>query len=113
LQGIAEERYVIVGFAAGLVLLALALTSTRGWKKRLRKNWKRLHRLVYAAGILAVVHFLWLVKDTQEPLRYAALLGLLLALRLPPVRRAASRLRQALARSWGSVLSRKEPTPVD
>lgn len=113
LQGIAEERYVIVGFAAGLVLLALALTSTRGWKKRLRKNWKRLHRLVYVAGILAVVHFLWLVKDTQEPLRYAVLLGLLLALRLPPVRRAASRLRQALARSWGSVLSRKEPTPVD
>ncbi len=112
-QGIAEERYVIVGFAAGLVLLALALTSTRGWKKRLRKNWKRLHRLVYVAGILAVIHFLWLVKDTQEPLRYAALLGLLLALRLPPVRRAASRLRQALARSWGSAFSRKEPTPVD
>lgn len=112
-QGIAEERYVIVGFAAGLVLLALALTSTRGWKKRLRKNWKRLHRLVYVAGILAVVHFLWLVKDTQEPLRYAALLGLLLVLRLPPLRRAASRLRRAVARSWASAFSGKAPTPVD
>jgi len=113
LQGIAEERYVIVGFASGLVLLALALTSTQGWKKRLRKNWKRLHRLVYAAGILAVVHFLWLVKDSREPLRYAALLSLLLALRLPPVRRAASRLRQTVARSWASAFSHKAPTTTD
>ena len=114
LQGIAEERYVIVGFIAGLLLLPLALTSTRGWKKRLRKNWKRLHRLVYVAGVLAVVHFLWLVKDTQEPLRYAGILALLLVLRLRPVRRAASRLRQAVAASWASaVRSRKAPTPVD
>jgi sulfoxide reductase heme-binding subunit YedZ len=109
LAGIAEERYVIAGFAAGLLLLALALTSTRGWKVRLRKNWKRLHRLAYAAGALAVVHFLWLVKDPQEPLRYAALLGILLALRLPPLRRAAARLRQALARSWASAFSRRTP----
>ena len=87
---------MLVGTAAGLFLLSLTLTSTRGWQKRLGKNWKRLHRLAYLAGILAVVHFLWLVKDVREPLRYAALLALLLALRLPPVRRLVSRARQRL-----------------
>jgi sulfoxide reductase heme-binding subunit YedZ len=109
LQGVANERYVIAGFVAGLLLLPLALTSSRGWQRRLGKNWQRLHRLVYAAGILAVVHFLWLVKDPQEPLRYAALLGLLLALRLPPLRHAVGRARQAVA----SAFSRKAPTAVD
>jgi methionine sulfoxide reductase heme-binding subunit len=113
LQGIAEEWYVIAGLAAGLLLLPLALTSSRGWKRRLRKNWKRLHRLVYVAGVLAVVHFLWLVKDPQEPLRYATILGLLLALRLPPLRRAASRLRRALANSRSSGVSGKASTSVD
>ena len=56
-QAIFDQRYVLVGFTSGLILLALAMTSTRGWQKRLGKNWKRLHRLVYLAGILAVVHF--------------------------------------------------------
>lgn len=93
---ILDQRYVLVGFAAGLLLLLLALTSTRGWQKRLGKNWKRLHTAVYVAGILAVVHFLWLVKDVREPLRYAALLALLLLLRIPRVRRAVSRVRQKL-----------------
>ena len=96
-EAIFEQRYVIVGFSAGLILLLLGITSTRGWQKRLRRNWKRLHRLVYLAGILAVAHFLWLVKDPQEPLRYAALLAGLLVLRLPPVRRAVSTLRRRLA----------------
>jgi methionine sulfoxide reductase heme-binding subunit len=96
-EAIFEQRYVVVGFAAGLILLLLGITSTRGWQRRLRRNWKRLHRLVYVAAILAVAHFLWLVKDPQEPLRYAALLTGLLLLRLPPVRRAASTLRRRLA----------------
>jgi len=96
-EGIGDQRYVLVGFAAGLVLLALALTSTRGWQRRLGRAWKRLHRLAYLAGILAVVHFLWLVKDPREPLRYAVLVALLLGLRIPAVRRAAIRLRHWLA----------------
>jgi sulfoxide reductase heme-binding subunit YedZ len=96
-QAIFDQQYVLVGFSAGAILLALALTSTRGWQKRLRKNWKRLHRLVYVAGILAVVHFAWLLKDTRVPLRYGAVLALLLILRLPPVRRAVSRLRHRLS----------------
>jgi sulfoxide reductase heme-binding subunit YedZ len=97
---ILDQRYVLVGAAAGLILLALTITSTQGWQRRLGKNWKRLHRLVYLAGILAVVHFLWLVKDIREPLRYAGLLALLLTLRLPPVRRFLSRARRRLTARW-------------
>jgi sulfoxide reductase heme-binding subunit YedZ len=70
LPAIFDQRYVLVGFAAGLILLALAVTSTKGWQRRLGKTWKRLHRLVYLAGILAVLHYLWLVKDIGEPVRY-------------------------------------------
>jgi len=92
-QGILDQRYVLVGFAAGLLLLALAITSTEGWQKRLGKNWKRLHRLVYLASILAIVHFTWLVKDNREPLRYGAVVALLLIVRIPAVKRALNNAR--------------------
>ena len=95
-QDILDQRYVLVGFAAGLLLLPLAITSTKGWQKRLDKNWKRLHRLVYLAGILAIVHFVWLVKDIREPLRYGAVVALLLILRIPVIRRAVSNARYQL-----------------
>ena len=95
-QAIFDQRYVVVGFAAGLILLVLAATSTQGWQKRLGKNWKRLQRLVYLTAILAVVHFAWLVKDLREPLRFAAIVAALLLLRLPPVRRAVSNARHRL-----------------
>jgi sulfoxide reductase heme-binding subunit YedZ len=92
-EAIFAQRYVLAGFAAGLILLALAITSTRGWQRRLGRNWKRLHRLIYLAGVLAVVHFAWLVKDLREPLRYGLVVALLLVLRIPWVRRAVSRTR--------------------
>jgi sulfoxide reductase heme-binding subunit YedZ len=95
-EAIFAQRYVVVGFTSGLILLALAITSTRGWQKRLGKNWQRLHRLVYLASILAVVHFAWLVKDIRVPLQYGAVLALLLVLRLPRVRKAVSRARRWL-----------------
>jgi sulfoxide reductase heme-binding subunit YedZ len=95
-EAVFAQRYVVVGFVAGLILLALALTSTRGWQRRLGKNWKRLHRLVYLAGLLAVVHFAWLVKDIRVPLQYGAVLALLLVLRLPRVRQTVSRARHWL-----------------
>lgn len=92
-QAIFDQRYVLAGVASGLLLAPLALTSTRGWQKRLGKNWKRLHRLVYLASIAAVVHFLWLGKDPREPLRYGAIVAVLLILRLPWVRTVLSRVR--------------------
>ena len=95
-EAVFAQRYVVVGFVTGLILLALALTSTRGWQRRLGKNWKRLHRLVYLAGTLAVVHFAWLVKDIRVPLQYGAVLALLLVLRIPRVRKALSHARHWL-----------------
>lgn len=98
-QELSEKRYVLVGFAAFLILLPLAITSTKGWMRRLGKNWKRLHRLVYLAGILAVVHYLWVVKaDATEPLLYGAVLGLLLLVRVPAVTRRLAALRHRLTR---------------
>jgi sulfoxide reductase heme-binding subunit YedZ len=96
-RAILNQRYVLVGFAAGLLLLLLAITSTRGWQKRLGKNWERLHRLVYLAGILAVLHFLWLVKDIHEPLRYGVVVALLLMVRIPVIRRALNNVRRQVA----------------
>jgi sulfoxide reductase heme-binding subunit YedZ len=93
-EAIFEKRYALVGFAAFLILLPLAITSTQGWMRRLGKNWKRLHRWVYLAGILAVVHYVWLVKsDIREPLLYGAAVGLLLLLRLPAVRKVVANFR--------------------
>jgi sulfoxide reductase heme-binding subunit YedZ len=94
LADLATKKYVIVGFLAGLILLPLAITSTKGWQRRLKKNWKRLHRFVYLAGILAVTHYIWLVKsDIRTPLLYAGIVVLLLFLRIPVIRRNLSGLR--------------------
>ena len=93
-EAIFEKRYALVGLAAFLMLSPLAITSTRGWMKRLGKNWKRLHRLVYPAALLAVVHYVWLVKsDIREPLIYGAIVGLLLIVRLPVIRKGVRRVR--------------------
>jgi sulfoxide reductase heme-binding subunit YedZ len=84
---VVEKRYVLAGFAAFLLLLPLALTSTRGAQRRLKRNWKTLHRLIYPAAILAVLHFLWLSKVWREPAIYLIIVLVLLAVRLPAVRR--------------------------
>jgi sulfoxide reductase heme-binding subunit YedZ len=95
-EAVFAQRYVMVGFAAGLILLALAITSPRSVQKRLGKNWKLLHRLAYLAGILAIVHFAWLVKDIRVPFRYGAVLALLLLVRIPWVRKTLSSARHQL-----------------
>ena len=81
-EEIAKRPYITVGFSAWLLLLPLAITSTTGWIRRLGRNWTRLHKLIYAAGVLAVLHFWWLVKsDIREPALYAAILAVLLGWR--------------------------------
>ena len=89
-EDVLERPYVTLGFGAYVLLLPLALTSTNAMIRRLgARRWRLLHRAVYAAAALAVAHFLWLVKaDLREPLIYAGVLALLLALRLPPVARS-------------------------
>nr|WP_255681889.1 protein-methionine-sulfoxide reductase heme-binding subunit MsrQ [Luteimonas sp. BDR2-5] len=83
LTEIARRPFITVGFLAWLLLVPLAATSTRGWMRRLGRNWARLHRLVYAIAALAVLHFWWIVKsDWREPALYAAILALLLGWRL-------------------------------
>ena len=82
-EEIAKRPYITVGFAAWLLLVPLAVTSTQGWMRRLGRRWGQLHRLVYAIAILAVLHFWWIVKsDYREPLLYAAILAVLLGWRL-------------------------------
>lgn len=82
LEEILKRPYITVGFAAWLLLVPLAVTSTRGWMRRLKRSWGRLHRLIYAVGLLAVLHFWWLVKsDIREPALYAAILAVLLGWR--------------------------------
>jgi sulfoxide reductase heme-binding subunit YedZ len=78
-----------VGFAAWLLLLPLAVTSTRGMQRRLRRNWQRLQRLVYVVVVLACCHILWQARsDIGEPLAYILLFAGLLAWR---VKRFAAR----------------------
>jgi sulfoxide reductase heme-binding subunit YedZ len=84
LADVAERPYITVGFTAFLVLLPLALTSTKGWIRRLGKRWAVLHRGIYVASALGVVHYYWLVKaDTRLPLLLGACLAVLLAFRMP------------------------------
>jgi sulfoxide reductase heme-binding subunit YedZ len=83
---ITKRKFIAVGFATFLLLAPLAVTSTDGWVRRLGfRRWKALHRLVYAAALGGVVHFLWRVKiDLREPLFFAIAIGLLVLLRLVP-----------------------------
>lgn len=91
---LADKRYILVGAAALLILTPLAVTSTKGWQRRLRKTWKRIHRWVYAAGLLVMLHYAWVQKsDIREPLIWGAVLGLLLLLRVPAVRHRSAQWR--------------------
>jgi sulfoxide reductase heme-binding subunit YedZ len=87
---IAKRRFITMGMLGFLLLLPLALTSTAGWIRRLGKNWRRLHRLIYASALAGVIHYWWLVKsDIRLPLLYGVILVVLLSLRLVKARRSA------------------------
>jgi sulfoxide reductase heme-binding subunit YedZ len=89
---IAERPYITVGMAAFLVLIPLAITSTKGWIRRLGRRWNTLHRGIYVAAALGVVHFFWLVKaDTRLPVLLGTCLLALMLLRVPSWRRATDR----------------------
>ena len=89
------DRFVLVGAAALVILLVLAATSTDGAVRRLGRNWRRLHRLTYVAGVLVVVHYAWTFKELRTtPTVVAAVLGLLLVLRIPVVRGGIKGLRR-------------------
>lgn len=100
-----KKPYAIVGLATFILLLPLAVTSSHWWMKKLGRKWTKLHRLVYLAGVLDILHYAWAKKgdifrlsgDILQPLFWGLLLLLLLALRLPPVRRWASGLRHKSA----------------
>jgi sulfoxide reductase heme-binding subunit YedZ len=79
--------YALVGLIAGLVLIPLAITSFSPWPKKLGRNWKRLHNLVYGIDFLAAMHYILVVKQgVTEPYLWMILIVFLLVLRIPPVR---------------------------
>ena len=93
-KDVLKHLYITVGMAAFLMLLPLAITSTKGWIRRLGgKRWNLLHRLVYVAAVAGCIHFMWSVKkDITEPLIYMVVFAVLFALRL--VQRRDDRARR-------------------
>jgi|TARA_B110000438_G_scaffold284342_1_gene313311 sulfoxide reductase heme-binding subunit YedZ len=82
-EELVKRPFITIGFAAFLILIALGVTSTKSMVRKLGRNWKRLHRLVYLAAGLAVVHLLWILRtNIGEAVFYGALVALLLAYRL-------------------------------
>ena len=94
IEDIAKRPFITIGFAALLLLIALAATSTNGMRRRLGRRWQSLHNAVYAIAILGVWHYWWQVKlDSSEPAIYAAILALLLGYRIARKARSQRGLR--------------------
>ena len=96
-----QRDFIGVGALAVLCLIPLAVTSTHGWIRRLGRNWKRLHWLVYPAAALSVLHFDWMragKNDLLEPRLYALVLAVLLLMRLPGWWRGRQARRPAAGR---------------
>ncbi len=96
-----QKSYILYGMTAFLMLVPMAMTSFDIWKSRLGKNWKRLHQLIYFAAPIAALHYAMAVKgdvfhlsgDISQPVAYGAVIGLLLFLRLPFIRRFFASVR--------------------
>src|SRR5215208_7558941 len=103
-QTIVEKPYIIVGVISFLLLVPIAFTSFDIWKKRLGKNWKRLHQLVYLIAPLAALHYAWgkkgdffrLQGEIIRPLIYSLIIILFLIMRIPQVRKALALLRDRI-----------------
>ena len=82
-EDIVKRPFITVGFTAFVLMIPLALTSTKASIRRLGKRWVTLHRLIYATATLGVIHYIWLVKkDVRVPIIYAIMLGILLLYRI-------------------------------
>src|SRR5512146_975094 len=82
IKDVYKRPFITAGFTAFVLLIPLALTSTKGWIRRLGKRWQLLHRIIYVSAAAGVIHFIWLVKaDLREPLIYATIFGGLMAIR--------------------------------
>ena len=96
IQEVVQKPRLIVGLIAFTLLIPLAVTSFDIWKKRLRKNWKRLHQLVYLIAPLVVLHYVWSKKgniltlqgEVVKPLIYGLIIAIFLIMRIPPIRKA-------------------------
>lgn len=124
LPDVVQKPRLIVGLLAFLLLLPLGVTSFDVWKKRLGKNWKRLHQLIYAIALLAALHYLWSKKgdlftlqgEIFEPAVYGCMAIILLTLRLPAIRkwRAAFRTRNPFApKKYSPTLTQKNALTED
>ncbi len=98
IQEVIEKPRLLVGFLAFLIMIPLAITSFDIWKKRLGKNWKRLHQFVYLIAPLAFLHYIWSKKgnlltlqgEVAKPLIYGLVIAIFLIFRIPPIRRAVA-----------------------
>jgi sulfoxide reductase heme-binding subunit YedZ len=109
LRDLGERRAMSVGLIAFALLIPLALTSTNGWQRRLGRRWKLLHRLVYFALPLSILHYFWLERDIRDWVWvYGALVIVLFLIRIPRIRQSI-----ALRRQSPQVTASKAKTEVD
>lgn len=107
LQLVSEKSFILLGFTAGLILLALAITSFRWWMRLMGKGWQSLHRTIYLGGVIVIIHYAMARKanlstlsgDILQPLIIGSLLVILLLLRIPSIRKQAASLRQRIIAS--------------
>ena len=100
LKDVVKRRFITAGMFAFVLMVPLAVTSTKGWIRRLGRRWQSLHRLVYVSAIAAALHFIWKVKVViGEPVYYAGILAILLAVRLLWRRRVAASPRRQPAQA--------------
>ena len=111
-----EKPYIVAGLSALIILVLLASTSFKWWQKRLGKNWKRLHRLIYLAAGLVILHFAWAAKgdllrlrgDILQPFYYGLAVALLLIIRIPFIRKYAVRFQSTTRRILNSQASQAD-----
>lgn len=110
-QDVVKRPYITVGFAAYILMIPLAMTSTKDMVRRIGfKKWQVLHRLIYATAILGVIHYYWLVKsDVRRPLRYGAVVAVLLLWRIGTWLRDRRKRQAQGERVPREVPSRVEP----